>query len=235
METKICVAISTRNRPLEFAKTYAKWKEHLPLNASLVIVDDASDNIYFDADFRFNERAGLPKVKNKCLDLAVEMEADHIFLSDDDCYPILDDWYLPYVNSGINHLCYTFTGAYAYVGKRSNPVEKDGFMVHQLASGCMMYFTSKCIETVGGFDERFGIGLYEHVEMNRRIFNAGLTPYRNMDIIGSNKLFHSMDEHNEVERSFTRAERKELLASGGKIFHSTVQSKNYIEFRDAKI
>lgn len=234
METKICIAISTRNRPLEFSKTYSKWKEHLPIGASLIVVDDASDDIYFDANFRFNERAGIAKVKNKCLELAMKSGAEHIFLSDDDVYPISDNWHIPYITSLINHLCFTFIGAYKNVGRRREPSIIDGYKIHQLANGCMMYFTRKCIETVGGFDERFGVGLYEHVEFTRRIFNADLIPHKNMDVIGSEKLFYSMDEHGEVERSFSLEERRELLLSGGKIFHETVGSANYIDY-NAKI
>lgn len=227
----IAVCILTHNRPAAFALTYAAWEKFLPEGANLFVVDDASDPIYHNSDYRFPFNVGIPAAKNKCLELAMESGADHIFLSEDDCYPISKDWHKPYIESGINHLCYTFTGAYKYVPARPRPIKKDGFMIHALPSGCMMYFTRRCIETVGGFDTRFGRGLYEHVDLSRRIFNAGLTPYRFMDVQGSEKLFHSMDEHSEVNRSFTLQERKELLKAGASLFQKSARSKGFIEFR----
>lgn len=228
----IAVCISTRNRREVFKTCYSNWKKHLPKDACLFVVDDASNENYANANYRFEKRAGIPKVKNKCLELCMATNAIHIILSDDDIFPIVDGWEKPYIESGINHLCYTFTTAYKHVAERKKGYEKDGFMIHSLANGCMMYFTRECINTVGGFDERFGLGLYEHTDLTRRIYNAGLTPYKCMDVVGSDKLFHSMDEHGEIERNFSITERQELLRKGRDLFHKQSQSKEYIEYRE---
>lgn len=233
--TEIAIAISTHNRSDAFMKSLERMLFFKPDNAEIFVVDDASNDFYKYAewvDYHFSERAGIPRVKNKCLELCMETEAKHIFLFDDDIFPIKKGWEIPYIASGIHHLCYTFTTAYKHVAERKKGYEKDGFMIHSLANGCMMYFTRECINTVGGFDERFGLGLYEHTDLTRRICNAGLTPYKCMDVVGSDKLFHSMDEHGEIERNFSITERQELLRKGRDLFHKQSQSKEYIEYRE---
>lgn len=214
----ISVCISTRNRPNEFKRVINSIKKHTHCEYQLVVVDDASDVPYFNSNYRFDNRAGIPAVKNKCLELA---KYDYIFLFDDDTYPIADGWYLPYINSGKEHLCYTFLPKHK---------TKDGFNYHVLGNGCMMYLTRKCLEVVGGFDWRFGLGKYEHVNLSRRIFNAGLTEFPFMDVFGSNKLLYCMDQERGFKRSFTREEIRSQFNQGAAHFNASMDSKEYIPY-----
>lgn len=150
MKTDIAICITTRNRPNTFAKTESEIYRLKPIGAYIFLVDDASDE-YVLHDYRFSERAGIPRAKNKCLELAMSSGAEHIFLFDDDCYPIAKDWHLPYINSPYKHLCYTFA-------KRISGDNSHSF--HQMGNGCMMYFHRSVIETIGGFDTRFGMGKF---------------------------------------------------------------------------
>jgi len=230
MNAKIAICITTRNRPEAFATTYLHIQEYLPEGAALFIVDDASDITYCDSDYRFCERVGIPRAKNKCFELAYDWGADHIFLFDDDCYPKMEGWHLPYIQSGVNHLCFTFTSGWEGTSSWNSGYVNDGFMIHQLGCGCMMYFTRKCLNIVGGFDTEFGLGKYEHTDLSRRIHNAGLTPHRFMDVIDSDKLFHSMDQYGQVKRTFNEVERKKLMASGESYFYANQHSSKYISF-----
>lgn len=214
----ISIAITTRNRPNEFAFVLSKIREHTKCEYQLIVVDDCSDFPYCDADYRFEERAGIPAAKNKCIELS---KHNHIFLFDDDTYPISDNWYEPYIKSGKEHLCYTFLQFYK--------VEGD-FTYHHLGNGCMMYITRKCIETIGGFDWRFGLGKYEHVNFSRRIHNAGLTEVIFMDVVRSDKLLYCMDQKQEVKRSFTQKEMVQLLNNGSKHYRDNLKSKEYIHY-----
>lgn len=214
----ISIAITTRNRPEPFWKVLKAIEKHTQCDYQLIVVDDASDEPYCNADYRFETRSGIPAAKNKCLELA---KYDHIFLFDDDTYPIVDGWYLPYMNSGKNHLCYTFLQKYK---------EKDGFTYHQLGNGCMMYFTRKCLEIVGGFDWNFGLGKYEHVNLSRRIFNAGLTDAPFMDVMGSGNLIYCMDQSGEIERSFTPKEMREQLDSGREYHRKRLNNTYYVDY-----
>lgn len=214
----ISICITTRNRPEAFKFVLAQIEKHTNCEYQLVVVDDASDLQYCCVDFKFKERSGIPAAKNKCIELA---KYDHIFLFDDDTYPISDEWYLPYINSGKEHLCYTFLTKHKV---------KDGFKYHTLGNGCMLYVTRKCINTIGGFDWNYGLGKYEHVDFSRRIHNAGLTEYVFMDVENSSDLLRCMDEKKEIQRSFTPTEMRTLLNSGDKYFRKNRLSKEYISY-----
>lgn len=223
---RVAICITTRNRSKSFVECIRHWDGMLPAiqgEARIFVIDDASDLAYCYADHRFDERVGIPRAKNKCLELAMDWDADHVFLADDDVYPLCDDAINPYIESGANHLCYTFMPHYAVDGQ---------FKIHVLGNGCMMYFTREAIETVGGFDTAYGIGKYEHVDLSRRIHNAGLTPHRFMDVIGGDKLFHAMDERHEIERTLTPAEIRQQLKQGRRHFNANEKSTQYIEYRE---
>jgi len=214
----ISICITTRNRPKAFAIVLEHIKQHTNCEYQLVIVDDCSDVPYCDASYRFENRSGIPAAKNKCLELA---KYDHIFLFDDDTYPIADGWHDYYINSGKEHLCFTFLNAF----KR-----KEGFKYHTLGNGCMLYVTRKCIDTIGGFDWSYGLGKYEHVDFSRRIHNAELTESIFMDVDNSKELLYCMDQKKEIQRSFTSREMTNLLSSGGKHFRQNRLSKEYINY-----
>lgn len=103
---KISIAISVHNRHETAKETVKQWKKFLPKGAKLFIVDDGSDVPFPDADYRNETAQGIASCKNRCLELCDG--ADYIFLADDDVYPKIKDWHLPYINSGLNHLCFTF-------------------------------------------------------------------------------------------------------------------------------
>lgn len=215
----ISICITTRNRKEHLLFVIEQiWKYTNNIVCELIVVDDASDDLSINSTFRFSERVGIPAAKNKCLELA---KYDHIFLFDDDTYPICDGWYLPYINSGKEHLCYTFLTAF----KR-----KDGFSYHTLGNGCMLYVTRKCIDTIGGFDWNYGLGKYEHVDFSRRIHNAGLTESVFMDVEDSDKLLYCMDQKKEIARSFDKVEMRTLLQSGGVYFRKNRNSKSFIDY-----
>lgn len=234
---KVAVIINTRNRPEEFEKVLYEvclrsaslMREH---EFKLFVVDDASTPIYCASDYRFEKQAGIPRAKNKGLRLAYDWGAEHYFLFDDDVYPIDNGWWKPYMESGENMLSYTFDPHFeetcgwenGYIDKRLN------LMVNNLACGCMIYVTKKVLDTVGGFDVQFIGGKYCDTEYFRRIHNAGLTPYTFMDVPGSGKLFHSMDEHKEVKRSFTKEERERQLNRNKDYYIKTKESKQYKRF-----
>lgn len=220
----IAICITTRNRPEAFAKVVSKIREHTISDYVLITVDDASNEEYATGDIvhRFDQRKGIPTAKNKCIEIAMSNNPEHIFLFDDDCYPIKDGWEKEYINSGFNHLCFTFL---------KDKGRKGNIKIHSLGNGCMMYVNRKCIETIGGFDLNFGFGKYEHVDFSRRINNSGLTKYKFMDLANSSELLHSMDRNNEIERSFDKNEIKTLLRSGVRHFNKERRSTKYIPYK----
>jgi hypothetical protein len=200
MEARIGVALSTHNRPEVFKEAYRHWKKFLPKGGVLKVVDDGSLIKCKKADFRFDKPQGISVAKNKCLELLGD--CDYYILSDDDVYPKHKDWHLPYIESGINHLQYTF-GAFSN-GRRNGRIllkRDDKFTFWAESCGCVLFFTKAAIERVGGFDPDYGTWGHEHLGVSMRIHHAGLTPAPFMDIINSNDLFYSYDWDQTTERS----------------------------------
>ena len=140
---------------------------------------------------------GIAKAKNMCL--ALLDDCDHIFLIDDDCWPIADNWYEPYINSGFLNLCYTFNRKVLSV--------KNGIVEYELPSGCMIYINRWCLDIVGGFDEAFEGYSYEHVNYSQRVFNSGLQYSPFLDVVDSHLFIHSMDEHKQIISSVSQLDR----------------------------
>lgn len=246
----LAICISTYNRKETFEQCIHSVRLHTPWQIPIFVVDGCSDEYYANDNFRFNERKNISTVKNKCLEICYKTDKNNFILLDDDVLILKDNWYLPYVNSGEHHLCATFlphAGVFHTI-KMSEPkfkyddhIEKhlitaqvettrQSFKRHHLGNGYCMYFTRHCIETVGGFDTNYN-NKYEHCDLSRRIFNAGLTKHMYQDVINSNELIYCLDQDNAIQRSFTEREMQDNLKSGYDYFRSQAKSSHYIEFR----
>lgn len=164
---------------------------------------------------------GIAKAKNMCLALLDDCE--HIFLFDDDCWPKVDNWYESYINANIPNLCYTFDRKILSV--------KNGIKEHELPCGCMIYINRKCLDIVGGFDEDFSGYSYEHVSYSQRVYNAGLQYAPFLDVIDSNLLIHSMDEHKEVQSSVSQLERGSGIQANRPLFMKNRFSKEWNPYK----
>jgi len=195
---RIGVGVTTHNRDV-LAKTLEQIRKHTP-GAKVVVVDDASSKPP-ESDYRFESNVGIAVAKNKCLELLEGCE--HIFLFDDDCYPVADGWWKPYVESPEPHLMFGFLdvskgkalGDTREIYRDSRHVAYDG------PRGCMLYADRKVLDVVGGMDPVFGRWGWEHVDWSNRIHHAGLTTWRYADVVGSESLIYSLDQHLAVERS----------------------------------
>lgn len=192
-------------------------------DAPIFIVDDASDERYITADHRFDTRAGIPAAKNKCLELLMERtDSDHFFLFDDDCSPTDFEWWKLYTESGLEHASYTWG--------RSRKIT-DTIKRHNVPNGCMIYLTRKAVETVGGFDPAYGLGKFEHTDLSRRIYNAGLTPAPYIDVLGSERVLYCWDQDKAIQRNFSTLEMKQLLRDGMSHFEANKYSKEFINYK----
>lgn len=228
----IGIGITTHNRNKLVAETLAKIQAATP-GAKVVVVDDASQprvriegaNIY-----RFDKNVGIARAKNKCLELL--RDCDHIFLFDDDTYPIQPGWWQPYVASKEPHLMYLFES-----WSSGNPVGDDriiyedgSIVAHQHARGCMIYVHSSVLDRVGGMDARYGKAMHEHLDWSNRIYNAGLTSFPYMDVVGSEQLIHSMDEHQEVASSIAKIERRMMAQNNAQLLEASASSSEYAPY-----
>lgn len=231
---RIGIGITTRNRHDAMQLVLKHHRRHLPPGALLVIVDDASDQPVPVADWRFETQAGIPAAKNKALELLDGCE--HVFLWDDDAWPIADNWWKPYVESPEPHLMYQFLDL---AGPRKlndiKVLHDDGHHVAYTGPrGVMLYFHRTALDAVGGFDPIYELGMYEHGDLSNRIHHAGLTTWRYADVAGSGDLIHSMDEHEEIERSVHPNTRAALVKRNVEIHNHRMRTGHtgYVEYRD---
>lgn len=153
-----------------------QWMRYLPSNAYLVVVEDT-------------EYQGISRAKNELL--ARLKDCQHIFLADDDTYPIVPDWYTPYIESPEPHLQYNFTRgpSHWYLETKA---EWDGHKAYDKSRGCMLYIDSSVLPIVGGMHNVYGKHGHEHENWSDRIHAAGLTTYPHQSVKG--KHFYCMDE-----------------------------------------
>ncbi|MDY0886293.1 glycosyltransferase family 2 protein [Kosakonia sp. CFBP8986] len=215
--SRIGIAISTHNRASVLSQALEHHLRHLPVGALVVVVDDgsqppavvpASVNL-----IRHDKSLGIVASKNASLTALMDAGCEHIFLWDDDAWPIADGWWLPYIESPEPHLAYQFLDLAG--ARKLNDIavlyRDDQHIAYTGQRGVMLYYHRSAIERVGGFDPIYGRGMYEHSDLALRIHNAGLTSWAFADVVGSEKLIHSLDEHELVERSVPRKDREEQV------------------------
>lgn len=230
-EVSIGIAITTHNRYKVFKDTYQRIVKLLPPGAKLVVVDDASKKHVPEATFRFDENVGIARAKNKCFELLENCE--HIFLFDDDCYPVMTNWWIPYIESKEPHLMYIFENtSYTKELNGCREVYRDNNKVaYSHPRGCMLYFKKVCLETVGGMDTSYARWGFEHVDLSNRIFNAGLTSWRYMDVLNSHELIYSLDEHHEVTTTVGGAERQRYLDEKKNYYKGSLHRKIFCDIK----
>lgn len=211
---KIAICITTKDRNQITAVGLGYWQVVIPRNTDIFIVDDGSVIPYPNVDFRFETSQGVSVAKNKCLELSEGY--DYVFCVDNDVRPVSRDWYLPYINSGLNHACYTFG--------RKVLLTTPQYIQYEKPCGCMLFFTRKCIDTAGGWDTSFkGYGM-EHVSLSDRIFNMGLTPARYIDVHGSDFRMAN------CVTSFTNADKLHLGANI-RLYEEEFYSREFIPYK----
>lgn len=227
----IGIGITTHNRNQLAAETYAKIAALTP-DAKIVVVDDASKvPVNIDGDvYRFDSNVGIARAKNKCLELLAD--CDHIFLFDDDTYPIAANWWVPYIESNESHLMYCFKD-----WANGTPVGDDHIVytdskhvAHSHARGCMLYIKHRVLDVVGGMAVQFGKAMDEHGDWSNRIHNAGLTTFKHMDVIDSDLLIHSMDQHQEVSSSISQADRTDGIVRNHALLNERADSTEYAPY-----
>jgi Glycosyl transferase family 2 len=234
------VGITTRNRPDILATCLEHVRKHTP-GARIVVVDDASDVPVPGADHRFAENAGIARAKNKCLELLADCE--HIFLFDDDCWPVADGWYEPYVNSAEPHLMYIFEvfheSANSSVQLKDTKVlyADSRHVAYSHPRGCMLYCDRRVLDVAGGMDAAFGMWGFEHGDWSNRIHAFGLTTFRFPDVAGSSALIHSMDEYGADAHLSTvdGTDRRACLKRNSALYKSHWNAPIRCEFRETPL
>lgn len=232
----IGIAITTRNRREVFDKTLAEFQRYTP-GALVVVVDDASDKP-IEGAIRFDDNVGIARAKNAGIAALMDAGVDHLFLADDDCYPIADEWWRPYIESPEPHLCFLFKDVDRRKRLETPPTvyEDDRHIAMSHPRGCLLYVHRSAVERVGGQRPQFGIWGFDHVEYSARIHAAGLTTNRFQDVKDSGTLLYSMDENYVDHPGFKRAVditvRQEHLARNEALYEHYRGSTDFVPYRE---
>ncbi|HHP2703216.1 TPA: glycosyltransferase family 2 protein [Citrobacter freundii] len=222
--SRIGIAITTHNRHEVLKRAIEQHMKHLPSGALVVVIDDGSSpaavvpaNVKL---VRHDQSLGIVASKNASLTALVDAGCEHLFLWDDDAWPIADNWHLPYIESPEPHLAYQFLDLAGprKINDMTVLYRDDKHIAYTGQRGVMLYYHRSAIDKVGGFDPVYGRGMYEHPDLALRIHNAGLSTWAFADVTGSEKLIHSMDEYEEVARSIPRPERESLTKTNARIY-----------------
>jgi len=218
---RIGIGITSFNRNQILKETVSKIKALTKSPYKIIIVDDGSKEPVKDADYRFSINQGAPIAKNKCLELLEGCE--HIFLFDDDTFPIKKGWELAYINSGVKHLNYSFKYSYSVV---------NGVRHLQNPNGCMMYIHRSVINNIGGFDTGFVKYGYWHGAYSNRAFNVGLIPHPFIDIQKSEDYIYCLDQKPNHKTSTVM--RSLFLQQNKRRYNAKIDSTDYIDYIQEK-
>ncbi|EKE2139239.1 glycosyltransferase family 2 protein, partial [Salmonella enterica] len=241
-QSRIGIAITTHNRPDVLTRAIEQHIKHLPAGSLVVVIDDGSQPAAVVPDGvqlrRHETSLGIVASKNASLTALMDAGCEHLFLWDDDAWPIADNWHLPYIESPEPHLAYQFLDLAGTNKLKDMAVlyRDDKHIAYTGQRGVMLYYHRSAIEKVGGFDPVYGRGMYEHSDLALRIHNAGLTTWAYGDVVGSEKLIHSLDEHEAVERSVPRPDRQALVERNVKIHNERRDAgvTGYVEYRQQR-
>lgn len=234
---RVGIAISTHNRAKVLKSTLEQHFKHLPAGALVVVVDDGSKQAAIVPDgvqlIRHEQSLGIVATKNASLKALMDAGCEHLFLWDDDAWPVTNDWYKPYIESPEPHLAYQFLDLAGPKKLKDLAIlhRDERHIAYTAQRGVMLYYHRSVIEKVGGFDPIYGRGMYEHGDLALRIHNAGLTTWAFADVTGSDRLIYSLDEHEAIERSVPQPDRIQLVKRNAGIYNGRRES-GYTGFAD---
>lgn len=197
MNNRIGVAISTTGdeHRMKFLETcVAAWSNLLNVHSLFVTVDGSAEDTaraaaavhdHTESVFRVGQvgmgipdrmryrgsRMGVATNKNTGLELLMDHTGvDHLFLCDDDTWPMDHRALLLHTGLLLPHsmVCW---------GASRKPVWRATHAEWSWPRGVVLYQTRDVVAQVGGMDEAFGPGGHEHAEYSRRIHQHGLTPH----------------------------------------------------------
>ncbi|UVD40295.1 glycosyltransferase [Mycobacterium phage Capablanca] len=182
MTERIGIGVTTHNRVGMLHQCVYNIECHTPDDRVLVVVDDASDPAPYHPfkapgqTYRFEQNVGVARAKNKCIELLMASEVDHVFLFDDDTWPVEKDWWRQYTESGYEHLSWNWLPRWDDYRDLWPLADDHGITSWNTSNGCLLYYTRKALETAGGMRVQFGRWGFEHLEHSYRIHRFGLTP-----------------------------------------------------------
>lgn len=182
------------------------------------------------------EKKGPAHSRNKILQFYEGY--DHIFCFDDDAWPLLTGWVEYFIEQALKHDVHFMAIPEYFSGKVIGCVDE---MVEWNASlAAITYYSKKCVETVGGYNQKYGRWGHEDIAYAHRCVNkAGLStrpgaycfPLRGLAYIYYSDAYGTTGINN-----FSNEEKEYYRELYHPIFDQEIKSDQiYYEFREEKI
>jgi hypothetical protein len=206
----IGVAISTHQRPGVLARALQGWAAAMP--DVLVVNHDVGGD-------------GVAATKNRGLAALMDAGCEHLFLADDDVWPVNAAWAEPYVSDTEPHLMHCW-------GK-SRLIADDGhYTTWKHPRGVLLYVERRVVAAVGGMRLDFGRWGGEHVDWSRRIHAAGLTRHRYADLTAARAgIWHAEDYTRAVPSTVGEAERAALAPRRHELHRLFDGATDFVDYR----
>lgn len=159
----IGIGVTTYKRQENLNECLSKIKEHTKCNYELYVATDT--------DF---DRQGVAKRKNECLKNLKNCE--HLFLFDDDCFPISDTYVDFFVDAHRQTKEHHFNFCIDRLHNLKSTVFQGDYCieVYEKVGGVFLFLTQTVLQKVGAFGENYNLYGFEHIGYSMRIFDANL-------------------------------------------------------------
>ena len=173
-------------------------------------------DLYVAEDTNAN-RKGVAFRKNECL--RAFKNYDHIFLFDDDCFPIKDEWINFFVQTPYEHLLFCLEKLHG-----ESKVKED-LKLFNSCGGVFMYMKKSAVEKVGAFNEKFGLYGCEHAEYSMRIMGEETYPV----LKNTEEYIYAIDYYDwKAHSSISNIEKTNSINGALNLFRNKDLIKTYL-------
>ena len=148
----------------------------------------------------------IAELKNASLKHLMEQGCDYIYLFDDDCFPIADLWWAPFIEkslqTGEQHFLWLIPDQRKWIEPDWQVRVKEkqnGIIYFTNCYGVCMFFTQMAVLATGGFDTNFGFYGHEHENYSFRLAQSGFCSFPFQSVEGIEKYIFSLDVQNSNE------------------------------------
>lgn len=160
----IGIGVTTYKRQENLKECLEKIKLHTKCPYKIYVATDTDE-----------DRKGVAARKNECLQNLKDCE--YVFLYDDDCFPISNDYVNFFIEAHKQTGEHHFNFCVDNLHKLKNTYFVGDFTinVYEQVGGVFLFFTKEVIKKVGAFGRHFDLYGLEHVAYSIRCYEAGLT------------------------------------------------------------
>jgi len=169
-------------------------------------------HVHNDMNYR-----GVAYSKNE--NLKALKDCDYIFLFDDDCYPIHEDWVNFFTSSNENHVLFLNDSHGLIYWKGITAYYRD-------CGGVFMMLTKEVVAKVGAFGD-YGQYGFEHAGYSQRIYKARLTDAPYQMLRSTDKYLKALDYNGQILSSVSDEVKQREIDKNRIKFVEEVNDKNY--------